>query len=78
MLRFKVLQGPADRPTAILLMTEILHDLVYQTLEIMIVKYVFGHSEFVWAVVKIMVPVPYYTKDPKRDHSFDNHPYHQQ
>ena len=19
--------------------------------------------------------VPYYTKDPKRDHSFDNHPY---
>ena len=36
----------------------------------------------IWMVVKIMVPFwvpqiigPYYNRDPKRDHNFDNHPY---
>ena len=37
----------------------------------------------IWVVVKIKVPfwatlnnrVPYYNRDPKRDHNFDNHPY---
>ena len=36
---------------------------------------------YTWVVVKIRVPfghpklwVPYYNGDPKRDHSFDNHP----
>ena len=34
-----------------------------------------------WVVVKLMVPfgnpkysVPYYNRDPKRDHNLDNHP----
>ena len=29
----------------------------------------------VWVVVKIKYEVPYYHRDPKKDHNFDNHPY---
>ena len=29
----------------------------------------------IWVVLKIMIPfwVPYYIRDPKRDHNFENH-----